>query len=356
MQKQIVSRPLSYATWMILGSLLFNACGSGSKEIEQKTGGGAKALPVGYFTVEMGNVNRELNVSGSLMANEEVMIRSEIQGRVLGIHFEEGKSVSKGQLLFKIDDAEFASQLKKSKVLLQLAESEKKRAEGLFKADAISKEQLDQLVARVAELEAEVQLLSVKVARCHIQAPFTGKIGLRQVSIGSYVNVGELLVSLQQVNPLKIEFDIPEVYAPYISINQTLSFGISGAKEQYTAKIFATEPGINIETRSMKVRALVQNQNQQLIPGTFADVKVLISAMPNSAMVPAEAIIPELNGQKVLVMQNGVAVSKKVKVGLRSSTAIQLLEGVLPGDTIITTGLLQLKDGSPVVAGRRVAL
>jgi membrane fusion protein (multidrug efflux system) len=213
---------------------------------------------------------------------------------------------------------------------------------------AVSQDEYDVAKSQLLVNQADRQLLEAQIAKTEIYAPFTGKVGLRAVSVGNYVASNTLIATIQQLDPVKIEFDVPEKYSSQIKPGLELSFTTDASDSTFTAKIYAIESAITTETRTLKVRALCPNPKGMLNPGTFARVNIVLEKFPDAIKVPSEAVSTILDGNSVFVCRNGKAVATKVKTGIRTEYDIQITEGLLPGDSLIITGLLQLTDGSAV--------
>lgn len=289
-----------------------------------------------------------LSLSGSIEANEQIDIRSEVSGIVENISFNEGSTVQQGQILFKVNDIELRAQLAQVKTAQNLASENERRAKLLLQKEAISQEEYDIASADFLSAKAQTQLIQAQLSKTTVRAPFSGKIGLRYISKGTYVTPTTLIAKLINTNQLKITFSIPEKYASQMKVNNTLSFTTAGSKETFTAKIYAIEPEIEVATRTLKLRAIAQNREGKLFPGTFANVTLPLEKLKDALLVPTEALIPIQNGKKIFVAQNGQAKEIIVETGARTDKDILITSGLKAGDTILTSGVMTLKDGSPV--------
>lgn len=289
-----------------------------------------------------------LSLSGSIEANEQIEIRSEISGVVESINFSEGATVSKGQVLFKVNDIELRAQLAKTKTAQALASENERRAKLLLQKEAISQEEYDIASADFQSAKAETQLISAQLAKASVRAPFSGKIGLRYISKGTYVTPTTVIANLVNTNQLKITFSIPEKYAPLMKINSQLSFSTSESKDKYFAKIYAIEPGVEVATRTLKMRAIAENPNGKLLPGTFANVSLPLDKVNDALLVPTEALIPIQGGKKIFIAKDGKAKEVVVETGARTDKNVLVTSGLKAGDTILTSGVMSLKEGSPV--------
>ena len=289
-----------------------------------------------------------LTLSGTLEANEQIEVRSEVSGVVEQINFEEGSFVTKGQSLVKVNDIELRAQLRQVQTAQSLSSENARRAKLLLEKEAISQEEFEIANADYKSAQAEVQLIQAQIFKTTIRAPFSGKIGLRSISKGSYISPTTMIAKLVNTAQLKITFSIPEKYAQTIKVNQQLTFTTSGSKNVYNAKIYAIEPEIEIESRTLKIRAIIENKDGKLIPGTFANVSLPLAKLENALLVPTEALIPIQNGKKIFVSVNGEAKEIIVETGARTDKDILITSGLKAGDTILTSGVMTLKNGSPV--------
>lgn len=289
-----------------------------------------------------------LSLSGTLEANEQIEVRSEVSGVVEQINFEEGSMVTKGQALIKVNDIELRAQLKQVQTAKGLSSENARRAKLLLEKEAISQEEFDVANAEYQSAQAQVQLIQAQLSKTIVRAPFSGKIGLRSISKGSYISPNTLIAQLVNTSQLKITFSIPEKYAQTMKVNQTLTFSTSGSKETYKATIYAIEPAIEIESRTLRIRAITNNNDGKLIPGTFANVSLPLEKLQNALLVPTEALIPIQNGKKIFVVENGKAKEIIVETGARTDKEILITSGLKAGDTILTSGVMSLRNDSPV--------
>ena len=289
-----------------------------------------------------------LSLSGTLEANEQVEIRSEISGVVDAINFKEGTPVSTGQVLLRVNDVELRAQLSKVGTAKQLASENERRAKLLLEKQAISQEEYDVASAEYKSAQAESQLISAQLAKATIRAPFSGTIGLRYISEGTYVTPSTPIATLVNTKQLKITFSIPEKYASKINLNSEISFTTSGSKTEYKAKIYAVEPQIDVATRTLKMRAIAENPEGKLYPGMFASVMLPLETVEDAILVPTESLIPIQNGKVIFISEGGKAKQIKVETGSRTESSVRIISGLKAGDTILTSGVMSLKDGVPV--------
>jgi membrane fusion protein (multidrug efflux system) len=307
-----------------------------------------KSITVSGIVIKTETFDNNLSLSGSIEANEQVEIRSEVSGIVEGIYFKEGSHVSKGQLLFKVNDIELRAQLAQAKTKEGLASENERRAKLLLAKEAISQEEYDISRADFKLAQAQIQLIQAQIAKTSVKAPFSGKIGLRSISPGTYITPSLLVAKLVNTSQLKITFSIPEKYANQVKPNSNLSFTVAGSTEIYTAKVYAIEPEIQISTRTLQVRALAENNDGKLFPGTFANIELPLDIIKDAIIVPSEAIIPIQNGKKVFISNNGKAKEVMVETATRTDASILVLSGLKTGDTLLTTGVMSLKEDDAV--------
>lgn len=310
--------------------------------------GKGKSMTVSGMVVKTQTFDNNLSLSGSIEANEQVEIRSEISGIVEGIYFKEGSNVSKGQILFKVNDIELRAQLAQAKTKQGLASENERRAKLLLAKEAISQEEYDVARADFKLAQSQVQLIDAQIAKTSVRAPFSGKIGLRSISPGTYITPSLLVAKLVNISKLKITFSIPEKYANQVKPNSNLSFTIASSTEKYLAKVYAIEPEVAVATRTLQVRAIAENKDGKLLPGTFANVELPLDIIKDAIVVPSEAIIPIQDGKKVLISINGKVKEIKVETATRTDASILVLSGLKAGDTLLTTGVMSLKEDDAV--------
>jgi membrane fusion protein, multidrug efflux system len=307
-----------------------------------------KKLPVNGYIAKNQNLNNSIRITGTVIPNESVEIRSEISGKVDKIFFKEGQSVKKGQILLKINDDDLNANLSKLKHSKKLYEDSEFRQRKLLEREAISQEEYDFALNSLNTTIADIGVLEVQMSRTEIKAPFDGVIGLRSISEGSYLTPSNPIANLYNINPAKIEFSISEKYSNMINIGDKILFSVESTPDAYKGVVYAIEPQIDQATRTLKLRASAPNNQRKLLPGQFAKIEMILESIPNALLVPTEAIVPELNGHKLFLSKNGKATPVNVKIGIRTDKDVQVIEGLQVGDTVITTGLLQIRPGIDV--------
>jgi membrane fusion protein (multidrug efflux system) len=311
---------------------------------------GSKSISAEVYIVKDTTIGEHLDVLGSLVANERVQIVSESAKRLMKVNFREGAYVNKGQLLFKLDDADLQARLKKLLAQRRLIASDEARTAALLKVEGVSKQEYERVAGSIESIDADIELVQVEISKTEIRAPFNGKTGIRKVSEGAFVTQNMPLVTLEDINQVKVEFAVPEKYANSLRLDQRIRFRVENSDETYSGTISVIEPFIDLNTRSLFVRAVADNRDKKLIPGSSAMIALPLNEIKDARMVPAQALVPGIEGNSVLIVKNGKAQPAKVRIGLRTSTHVQILEGLQNGDTVMTTNILRAKPGVPVQA------
>jgi membrane fusion protein (multidrug efflux system) len=349
----------SVFTFILLSGLIggLNSCKSDEKKKIAPPAAGTSARPsqvikVEAFVLKPGSVSEKLEVPGTLMPYEATELRPEVSGRVTQLNIREGQQVGKGTLLVKLYDDDLQAQLKKLQVQLNIYEQTASRQAELLKIDGISKQEYDLSVLQVNNIKADMELIRTSIEKTEIRAPFSGRLGLRNVSLGAYVTPATLITNIRQENELKLEFTVPEKYSSRIKAGSMVRFSIEGLDKTIPAKVLATEEAVMEDSRSLRIRAVVQGKAPQLIPGAFAKVQLDFGKDNNALMIPTQAVIPQARFKKVIVYRDGTAVFETVTTGVRDSSYVQIIEGLRAGDTIVTTGLLSIKPEAKIAISK----
>ena len=314
--------------------------------------GPAAGIPVEVAAAVTEPLEDTVVTTGELLASEEVRLRSEASGRVTGIFFEEGSRVASGRRLVKINDAELKAELERAKLQRDLAVTRNKRAEKLYAGGVLSEEGSDEAANRLSVLQAEVELIQARIAETEVRAPFSGVIGLREVSVGSYLTPGTPIAGLQRLDPVKIDFSVPEKYAPRLAAGDRIEFTVAGVQGSFQGDVYAVEPRIDPETRTVPVRARAANPDGLLVPGAFAKVRWILGRKNDALMVPSRALVPGLEETRVYVVEDGKAQPRAVETGVRTDTRVEILAGLEAGEQVIVGGLQLVQAGAAVsVAG-----
>ncbi len=290
----------------------------------------------------------DIEVPGTILANESTEIHPETSGRLVEMNIREGANVNKGDLLAKLYDGDLQAQMHKLEVQLKLAEQTEKRQAELVKIQGISQQEYDLSLLEVLSLKADMDIIKEDIRKTEIRAPFAGKLGFRNVSPGAYVTPATVMTTISQVNTLKVQFNVPERYGAKLTKGLPVSFVVDGSSQRFSASVIASEIMIDEATRSLAVRATVHEKSPALIPGVFAKVKIILEKNTDALMVPNNAVILLGRKKQVYVYQQGKAIPKEITTGARDSTNIQVLSGINPGDTVITSAIMFLRPGLEV--------
>ncbi len=305
-------------------------------------------LSVDGIVLKPRTLANKVYTTGTLIANEEVDLRSEITGKVSKIFFQEGANVVRNQLLLKLNDDELQAQKKRTESQLRLAELREQRQRELLAQKAASQEEYDVALNELNTLKAQLEVLKAQLDRTEIRAPFSGKVGLRYVSEGSYVAPSTRITTLQSSTPIKLDFSIPEKYASQVRVGDKAFFRVQSSLKIFEATVYAVEPRIDLNTRTLQLRAIYPNKQGELIAGAFADVELVLQEIKDALLIPSEALVPDLKGQKVFTIRNGKVAEQPVEIRIRTDKEVQIARGLHAGDTVLTTGLLQVRSGMTV--------
>lgn len=337
-----------------LGGMIVYRITKNKSENEKGDKNGKKPpMTVNAIKVEPQDYSNSISLSGSIEANEQIEIHSEVSGIVENISFTEGAQVSKGQVLLKVNDVELRAQLAQAKTKEGLSSENERRAKLLLQKEAISQEEYDIASADFRSMKAQTQLIQAQIGKTSIRAPFSGRIGLRNISPGTYVTPTTLIANLVSSNQLKITFSIPEKYASQITKGSEINFTVPNVADKFKAKIYALEPGIELSTRTMKIRALTDNSNGKLLPGTFANIELSLGTIKDAIIIPTEVVVPVQEGKVVYIAQNGKAKEVKIEALARTDKNIVITSGLNPGDSLITTGVMSLKNDADIKVKRK---
>ncbi len=309
---------------------------------------GKQVLNVNAKVIKPQSLTDEFTTTGVLLPDEEVDLSFETSGKIVEINFEEGTAVKKGQLLAKVNDRQLQAQLQRLISQLKLAEDRVFRQDALLKRDAVSKEAYEQVKTDLATLNADIEIIKANIELTELRAPFDGVIGLRQVSIGTYASPTTVVAKLTKITPLKVEFSVPERYAKQIKKGTNLNFSVEGTLDAFGAQVYAVESAIDPNLHQFTARALYPNVNRTLLPGRYASVLLKKDEIPNAIAIPTEAIVPEMGKDKVYLYKSGKAEPVDIITGIRTASEVQVIRGLHVGDTIITSGTLQLRTGLAV--------
>jgi membrane fusion protein (multidrug efflux system) len=308
----------------------------------------SQQISVDGYIIKAQVLDNEIKAIGNIRANEEAEIRSEVSRKIRGIYFKEGAYVGRGQTLFRLDADDLVARLRKQEIEEKLAVTKLDREKQLREKGLTSQEDYDISENTLEQIRADISLTRIDIAKTYVRAPFSGIIGLRNVSSGAYVTPSVILTTMQDISRVKVDFSIPEKYIYLFQKGQKVRFTVDGLQGEFEGEVYAYEPKVENNTRSLVLRAICSNPNKKLLPGTFANVTFKITEKNDALLIPSQALIPKLKGQSVYVVRDGKAVLVDIEIGERTESMIQVLSGVNAGDTVITTNILRLKNNSPV--------
>ncbi len=329
----------------LLGTLL---TGCGQKQEAAKQGKTSTALQAEVTIVQSGPLQSSYQTSGTLLPNESVQIYPEMAGRVTAIHFKEGTNVHKGDLLVQLYDEDVRAQIRKLQAQKQLQLTTKDRQDELLHISGVSRQEYDETMTQIASTDADIAYYETLLRRLQVRAPFDGKIGLRQISTGAVISPATLITEIQQINPVKLDFPLPDQYKDMVPVGSAVHFTVTGISDTMEAKIIASASAANASTRTVAYRAQAPNSKQQLVPGAFANVYVSLNRNEAAITIPSQCIIPTNRDKQVAVLRNGKAVLVPVKTGMRLVETIEITQGLKIGDTVLTTGIMQVKPGMEI--------
>lgn len=335
----------SFLTILSLSTLLF-ACKSKKDNPTQKT---AATIPVVDAVVALPQtVENIVEANGTVVANEFVTLQPETSGKITYLNVPEGKPVTAGTIIARVNDADLQAQLAKSKTLLNLAEITEQRDKKLLEINGINQSDYDAALNQVQSIQADIQYTKSLIEKTVVKAPFSGVVGLRQVSLGTYVSPTVAIATIQQVDKLKIDFTLPEEFSYLIKKGGTVDVQIDQAKEKKTkAVIIATEPQVTQSTRNLKVRVVLP-EGSRANPGAYVKVYVDAGVNKKALMVPTNSLIPDDKNNQIIIIKNGVAAFVNVQTGVRTSNNVEITKGVSQGDTVVVTGVLFVRPKSSV--------
>lgn len=310
-------------------------------------------VSVDVTIAENQKIEKGVEVNGSILANDYVELRPETNGRITFLQVPEGKFVQAGTIIAKLNDADLQAQLSKAKAQLDLAVINEQRNKQLLAVKGINQSDYDASLQQVKSLQADVAYTQSLIEKTIVKAPFTGQIGLRQVSVGAFINTTTTIATLQNTHQLKMDFTIPEIYASYVGVGKKVNIVTSdNSANKVSATITAIEPQITTASRNLKIRTSFQGK---VLPGAFAKVYLVENNSKPSIMVPSNVIIPDSKTKQLVIVKNGIAKFVPVETGYRTQTAVEITKGLQVGDTVIVAGMLFVKDGSKLKIGKTLA-
>lgn len=321
----------------------------GSDDAEGENAGREEApMRVDAAVVQRGSMQERIRTTGTLQADESVELTGETSGKITEIRFEEGTRVQRGELLVQINDAELQAEKKRLTHRLQLATDRAERQKQLLAEGGVSQEEYDATVNEVEVLKAELELVEARIEKTKVRAPFNGIVGLREVSEGAYVSPQTKITTLQRINPIKIDFSVSEQYASRVRAGQSIVFTVRGRDRPLSGQVYAANTDVDPDTRTLQLRARTPNPDGTLRPGMFANVTVTLGTIDDAIVVPSFAVVPTLDGQRVFLYENGTAQPQNVTLGIRTDSTVQVTDGLSLRDTVLTSGIQELRAGLPV--------
>lgn len=318
------------------------SCNNG--ENNKQSASQKSSFPVEAYKVTAQPFNNELVTTASLMANEQVTLTAPLPGQVMEIYFKEGEKIKKGERIIRIDDRQWKAQLTGVRAELDAAKKDYKRKKELLNIEGASQEEVDKAFATIQTLKSQLQQLQINIDLATVSAPFSGQLGMRNFSKGSFLKQGDNITTLTDVNPLKVNFELAQTHLKNIEERNSVQVLTDG--DTLEATIYAINPLINEQTGTVSIRALLkQPEDKVIMPGVFAEVLIATNFVKEALLIPTQAVVPSLNEQTVYVYKSGKAVRKTVKTGNRTANMVHIIKGLTNGDTLITTGLLQIKEG-----------
>jgi len=305
-------------------------------------------VSVNIMVVKDTAVRNQIDITGTIDANERVNLISQTAGNITGIYFNEGTKVQKGQLLVKVYNQDLQASLQQYEAQMILARDINNRNKILLQKEAVSKEEYETSLSSLNSLKAQADVVRAQINRTEIRAPFSGVIGLRNVSPGGYLSPATSIATLVNIDPAKLTFSVPERYLPIINKGSKVTFTVESSRDNFNATVYAIEPALDANSRTITVRATAPNPKNILTAGSFAKINLTLDQIPKTIMVPTECVIPDLKSSKVYIYKNGIAVAKDVKTDLRTDTKIQIIDGLKAGDSLVISGLIQIRPKSPL--------
>ena len=353
--------------WLLIGIILLIIIGMiayPSIKKKMNSGGDGPSMPVSStpqrrlpininaIVIKKQTLSDNFTPTATTIPDEEVDLSFESSGKIVNIYFIEGSHVKKDELLAKINDKPLQAELKKLEAQIPLAKERVFRQGTLLQKDAVSQEAYEQVTTEYDKLMADIELVKARILQTELRAPFDGIIGLRQVSEGAYATPATIIANLTKISPLKIEFSVNERYVNDVSNGTDIIFYLessNGILQKHFAKVYAVESKVALETRTLTARALYPNTDEAILPGRLLSVEIIRREIKDALTVPSEAIIPEMGRSIVYLYKNGEAKSVEIITGLRTESEVQILEGLQQGDTVITTGVMQLRNNMKVI-------
>jgi membrane fusion protein (multidrug efflux system) len=310
---------------------------------------GGFSIPVEAGTVETASIDLVIPAVGTLRSNESIRVAPEIPGRLAEILVEEGQRIAQGDVIARLDQSVYRAELMQAQSGLELAKADVERYKKMRAGEVASEQAMQRADAALNENLARISLAQANLAKTELKAPFQGVLGLRRVSVGDYLDSGDVIINLEQVDPLKVDFRVPEIYYTTVRLGQTIKLTIDALPgETFEGTIYAMDPLIDAGGRAIVLRAHVPNRDDRLRPGLFARVSLVYDTHPNALLIPESAIVPFGSKKFVFRVVDGKAVQTEIKVGEYVNDKVEVLEGLKAGETVVTAGQLKIADGMGV--------
>jgi membrane fusion protein (multidrug efflux system) len=308
----------------------------------------APGIPADVYVVAPGAVKQLIEIAGTLAANQEVSISSELTKKVVSVPVKEGHRVAKGALLFQLDDADLQAQMERLRQQEKLAALNEARLKDLIAHDAASQQDYDQAATNLAVLKAEIRQLETTIDKTRIRAPFSGRIGIIRTYPGALVSPNAPLTTIVDDAQIKVEFSVPEKYAGLVNAGNRQLFTVEGDSTQYNATVISKESFVDQDTRTLLIRAIAANPNSKLVAGQSAHLAIALHTTNDALQVPSQSLMPSSQGYSLFLMKNGKAQITPVAVGQRDEERVQITKGIQAGDTVIISNQLRLVPGADV--------
>jgi membrane fusion protein, multidrug efflux system len=345
----MIYTPHRFATLLIV--IIATASCQNKKTPAQANNRNVGPMVVDGFLVTPQRVSDKIEVPGSLLPAEETQIRTEVSGRVVRLNIQEGTTVKQGELLVKLFDQDLQANLKKLQVQLEIAIKNEERLRELLAINGISQQDYDLSKLDVENLKADIESTRIAISKTEVRAPYQGKVGLRNVSLGSYLSPTDIVTTIRQVDKLKLEFAVPEKYAKDVQAGSKVTFRVDGGNQEHVASVIATESGVDQTTRTLRIRALVTSNHTELVPGVFAKVFLQLGVSSDAMLIPSQAVLPQIRNKQVIILRKDSAFFSVVETGIRDSVYVQIVSGIKAGDTVVTTGLMAIRPNAKIKIG-----
>lgn len=349
MNKSIIRRSLIIVLFIVIGFLVWKKFRPAqSKDFAAGTADTQGTPTVKIEVVQPESFKEVISLSGSLTASEEVDLTLEATGRITYLNLQEGTRVQKGEVLIRLNSDDLQAQLQKSDALLKELTSRDLRLKALLAKEAVSQQEYDQFTAEMAVVKADFALVKAQIAKTEVRAPFSGRVGLRYVSMGAFVDPNSRIAELVNADPMYVDFSVPEKYASQVKTGMTLMFTVENLPDTFAAEVKAIAPRIDANTRTLQVRAATKNTNYVLIAGAFSKVILQLNEIPAALMVSNTAVVPQMNAKKLFLIKDGVVKQVVITTSNRTANRVVVATGLSAGDTVITAGVLKVRPGISV--------